>query len=112
MSRWFRFSLVEILVATIVLSIGFGLNFTTRSKSNYRKYGWPVTAVEYRIESNVDEYYRLRYAEHWDEVNGEYWMPMKSVDTPYCIAFNCLFFTGLSLFSAFLVRRSFSRLQD
>jgi len=105
MKRWFRFSLFEVLAATAVLSIGAYLNFTTQTNSSYRKYGWPLTAVEFWIYPHDDDSYGPTINEAAYRTPTEYWMPIRSVDTPGCIIFNCLFFLGASVFVIFFIRR-------
>ena len=105
MKQWLRFSIFEFLLASVVLSIGVYLNFKTQGGTNYRRYGWPLTAVEFQIYPRSDDSYGPAFEQLAYRMPEEYWMPIRSVDTPGCIALNCLFFLGLTLLFIVLNRR-------
>ena len=112
MKQWTRFSIVELLAATVVLSIGIYLNFTTQTNSSYRKYGWPLTAVEFQIYPRTEDSYGPEFEQLAYRTQKEYWMPIRSVDTPGCIILNSQFFLGLSLLVVRLNRRFVAREQS
>ena len=96
-------------MASVVLSIGICLNFTSQGSSNYRKYGWPLTAVEFRIYPRSEGSLGPAFEQLVYRTPDEYWLPIRSVDTLGCIALNCLFFLGLSLLIAVFNRRFIAR---
>ena len=105
--HWFRFTLLEVLTASIVFSVGTFLNFVPRKAGGYRIYGWPVNAVEFRVYPRADYLHDPGFAAQAYETQTGYWMQIQSVDTPFCIALNFLFFLGISLFAVFTTRKLF-----
>lgn len=102
---WYHFSIFEFLLAVAVFSIGIFFNFTPREFGSYRVYGQPFSAVEFQIYPQSNFPYGPEFRELAYETPTGYWMPIKSVDAPFCIAFNFLFFFGIFLLIVFAYRR-------
>ena len=107
--HWLRFTLLEVLITTVVFSVGAFLNFVPRKAGGYRIYGWPFSAVEFMVYPKADYLHDPEFVAQAYETQSGYWMQIQSVDTPFCIGFNFLLFLGISMLLIFTTRKLFSR---